>query len=125
MGYSQDKVMTFKDLWVWHLAGSLSLLVYRATDQFPKDELYGLTSQLRRAAVSISTNIAEGSRRNTTKDLCHFLTMAATSNEEVKSLLITSHGRHYLSLHVFNQIFKKCDCVGILLHQLKFSLGNS
>ena len=67
---------TFTDLRVWDLAYKLSLAVYRVTKSFPKDELYGLTSQMRRSAVSVGANIAEGQKRHTRKDFANFVTMS-------------------------------------------------
>lgn len=66
----------YKDLVVWQKAMNLSVEVYALTAQFPKEELYGLTSQMRRAAISIPSNIAEGSKRGTQKDFKYFLTIA-------------------------------------------------
>ena len=67
--------------------------IYRATEPFPKSETFGLTNQLRRASVSISSNIAEGQGRSTTKDFCHFLYMARGSLQEVETqILIAGNG---------------------------------
>jgi len=66
----------FEKLEVWHLARHLNRVVYRATNDFPKHEQFGLTSQLRRASVSVSSNIAEGSGRNSDTDFAHFLEIA-------------------------------------------------
>jgi len=116
------KVRNFQDLRVWVEARQLSQVIYQATMTFPKEEIYGLTSQLRRAAVSISSNIAEGSKRLTTKDLCHFLAIAQGSNEEVKSLLILAQDIGYLDSKHFQEIFKHCRNIGILLNGLTRSL---
>jgi len=67
-----------RELLVWQEAVELALLVYRLTNSFPKSELYGLTSQLRRAATSIPANIAEGAARTGTGELLHFLSFAFT-----------------------------------------------
>lgn len=77
----------FEKLKVWHASRALAKEVYVATRQFPKDELFGLTSQLRRAASSISSNIAEGSGRNSDPDYAHFLEIAYGSTMEVASQL--------------------------------------
>ena len=79
---------TSQDLVVWKKAYELILLVYRLTDRFPKSELYGLTSQLRRATVSIAANIAEGFRRRSQLDKLRFLDIARGSLEESRCYLI-------------------------------------
>lgn len=80
----------FEKLNVWHAARTLARDVYALTRSFPKDELFGLTSQLRRAAVSVSTNIAEGVGRNSDADYAHFLEIAYGSAQETASLLYVS-----------------------------------
>ena len=77
----------FEKLTVWQSARQLCGEVYRVTQHFPKEELFGLTSQLRRAAVSITANIAEGSGRNSDRDFAHFLEMAYGSAMETAALL--------------------------------------
>jgi len=76
-----------KDLRVWQSAIALVEDVYRLTSTFPRDEQFGLTSQMRRAAVSVPSNIAEGSARQTTKELLHFLSIAAGSLAELDTQL--------------------------------------
>jgi four helix bundle protein len=80
-------VRDFRDLEVWQKAVDLSALVYQLTRTFPREELFGLTSQLRAAAVSVSSNIAEGNGRGTRKDYVRFLMNAKGSLNEVLSLL--------------------------------------
>ena len=77
----------FRQLKVWEKAHAVTLAVYKATDKFPKHELYGLTSQIQRAAVSIPTNIAEGCGRRTRKDLIYFISISIGSLNEVKAYL--------------------------------------
>jgi four helix bundle protein len=72
-----------KDLDVWKKAIDLSAEVYRLSGSFPKEEIYGITSQMRRASVSIASNIAEGAARRTDKDFIHFLHMALGSASEL------------------------------------------
>lgn len=78
----------FQDLVVWRKAVDLSVYVYKLTAEFPKAELYGLTSQMRRASVSIASNIAEGSARGTKKDFKYFITIAKGSNCELQTQLV-------------------------------------
>lgn len=78
-------IKTYKDLIVWNKAIELIVLVYEFTESFPKEEIYGLTSQMRRAAVSIASNIAEGRLRGTRKDFAHFMRMAYGSGAELET----------------------------------------
>jgi len=79
------------------VADHLVLTVYRATAQFPRDERFGLTSQLRRAAVSIATNIVEGCARRTTRDYLHFLNVAFASASETRYRIDLSHRLGFLT----------------------------
>lgn len=88
---------TFEKLEVWQLSSSFVKELYEITKSFPKDEQYGLTSQIRRAAVSISSNIAEGSSRLTTKDKANFTMIAFSSTMEVINQLIIACDLGYIS----------------------------
>ena len=79
----QSAVRSFKDLKVWKKGHELTLWIYRATKSFPKDEMYGMTSQLRRAAASIPANIAEGCVRGSSAEFRHFLLVALGSASEL------------------------------------------
>lgn len=95
----------FRDIKAWHKAHELALQVYSLTENFPKEERYGLTSQIRRAAASIPTNIAEGCGRNTDADFARFLQIALGSASEVEYLLLLSRdlkllrSKEYQDLH--------------------------
>lgn len=80
-----EKVSSYKDLVVWQKSVDLVVEVYALTEMFPQQEIYGLTSQMRRAAVSIPSNIAEGRRRGTRKDFRHFLLVAYGSGSELET----------------------------------------
>jgi len=82
------KVESFKDLFVWQKGIELVNDIYKLTKQFPKDEVYGLTSQIRRAAISIPANIAEGCGRGTTKNYIQFLEISRGSLLELETLII-------------------------------------
>lgn len=82
------KVKSFHDLTVWQRSIDLAEAVYLLTKAFPKDELFGLTSQLRRASVSVSSNIAEGHSRLSKREYIQFLSIARGSNAEVRSQLV-------------------------------------
>lgn len=114
-------VRSHRDLDVWRQAVDDAVLVCRATDAFPKSELYGLTNQLRRAAVSIAANIAEGSGRKSTKDFLQFLAIARGSLREVDTLLEISE-RLGLGCDL-DELKKHGDRVGQLLSALIRSLN--
>ena len=81
----EDKKQSYKDLIVWQKSMDLVVEIYKISDIFPKSELYGLTSQMRRCAVSIPSNIAEGKRRSSRKDFNHFLTISFGSGSELET----------------------------------------
>lgn len=91
---------TFKDLIVWQKAHSFVLSIYQLTTQLPKDEQFGLTSQIRRASVSIPANIAEGFPRRTAKDKLRFYNIAKGSLEEVRYYLILIQDLNYANTNV-------------------------
>lgn len=78
---------TYKDLLVWQKAKALAVEIYRATERFPKNEIFGLTSQMRRAAVSVASNIAEGQGRGSKPDFVKFLCVARGSLLELETQL--------------------------------------
>jgi len=86
---------TFTELIVWQKAHAFVLSAYKLTETFPKSEIYGLSSQLRRAAVSIPANIAEGYKKRGPADKARFMNMAQGSLEEVKYYLILAHDLTY------------------------------
>lgn len=90
----------YKDLKVWQRSHRLVLDLYRATQTFPPVERYGLTSQLRRAALSVPTNIAEGSRRAASREYFHFLNVAAGSLSEAEYLVLVSRELGYMGSDV-------------------------
>jgi four helix bundle protein len=88
---------SFRELKVWQAAIEFSLTIYELTSEFPKHELYGMTSQMRRAAVSIASNIAEGSARSTKKDFNQFVLIAKGSLCELQTQLIISNRLGYVT----------------------------
>jgi four helix bundle protein len=108
-------VKSFEELDAWRKAQELVLAVYRATGKFPKDEQFGIVSQLRRAASSIPANIAEGFGRRSTKDLLRYLEIAGGSLEETRYFLRLSLDLHYLEETEFKSLRGSCDEAGRLL----------
>jgi four helix bundle protein len=86
----------FRELKVWQKAHPVTLAVYRATQNFPRQEQYGLTAQVRRSALSIGSNIAEGCVKATNADFCRFLNIALGSASELEYQLLLAHDLGYL-----------------------------
>jgi four helix bundle protein len=107
--------MNYKELRVWQRADELAVQIYRLTKSFPKDEIYGLTSQLRRAALSIPTNIVEGYARKGDKELARFVNISIGSLAEVEYLLDFSKRIGYLNSQEFEKIDLLREEVGKLL----------
>ena len=100
---------TFQELEVWQKAHALVLAVYRLTRSFPRDELYGLTSQLRRAAMSVPANIAEGFVKRGRSDKLRFYNIAQGSLEEARYFLILAHDLEYGdALPLLEQVDEVC-----------------
>lgn len=114
----------FKQLAVWKKAILLTTEVYKETRTFPKDELYGLTSQLRRAAVSICANIAEGCGRSSDKDFNRFLDIATGSAFEVECLLLVSANLDYLDTAKAEILVEKVTEIQKMLYGLIKNLNN-
>jgi four helix bundle protein len=112
----------FEKLAVWQLAHSLALRIYRATANFPSVERYGLTSQLRRAAVAVAANIVEGNARNHRAEYVQFCNVARASAVEVKYLLRLSHDLSLLPAQAFDPLHSDYDQLGALLHSLSSKL---
>jgi four helix bundle protein len=93
----------FRDLQIWCRSHGLALEIYRITREFPKSELYGLVSQMRRSSSSIPTNIAEGCGRNTERDFARFLDNAMGSASELEYQLILSHDLEYISKDTYER----------------------
>ena len=94
----------FQQLEIWQRSHQLTLKVYTITQSFPKEELYGITSQMRRSSSSIPTNIAEGCGRNSAAELKRFLAIAAGSSSELQYQLLLSKDFHYLTDSIFKEL---------------------
>lgn len=99
----RTKTNNFEDLDVWKNAHQFVLTVYKLTNLFPKEELFGLTSQFRRAAISIPANIAEGYKKRGIKDKLRFYNISEGSGEECRYYLILSKDLGYISLGDFEK----------------------
>jgi len=97
----------FTKLEVWKRSHALTLRIYQVTKLYPKDELFGLTSQMRRSSSSIPTNIAEGCGRNTNPQLKQFFAMAAGSSSELQYQLILSKDLQYISESTFTELHEE------------------
>ena len=100
-------IKSFEDLPVWQDARKFTNKIYNFTNKFPKEELYGLTSQIRRATVSIISNIAEGFDRRSDKELSNFLSIARGSSSEVQNDLYIALDLNYISQVEFNQFYQE------------------
>lgn len=109
----------FTDLKVWQRSHALVLALYRATASFPADERFGITSQLRRAAVSVPTNIAEGSKRQGRLDYARFLNIAEGSLGETQYLLMLARDLDYLPQDVATSLLSEADEIARMLHALR------
>jgi four helix bundle protein len=111
-------IKSFEDLNTWKEGHKFVLLVYELTKKFPKEEMFGLVSQIRRAVVSITSNIAEGFSRQTYKDKLHFYSMALGSLTESQNQLIIARDLKYISQEEFKKIYEQSVVVSKLLNGL-------
>ena len=117
---------SFKSLRVWQDAMEFTVNVYHATAQFPRHELYGLTQQLRRAAVSVPSNIAEGKGHRSAREFANFLLHARGSLLEVQTQLMIAEQLQYLSRDEANRLQLLSDAIGRSLNSLINSMrGNA
>ena len=116
----EDTKMTsdFKQLKVWQKAMSFAELIYKSTGRFPTSERFGMTSQIRRAVVSISANIAEGCGKSTKKDFIRFLHIAYGSVKEVENYLILASRLNYLNSNQVEEATTRCHEVSKMLFSL-------
>ncbi len=109
---------SYRDLIVWRKGMQLVTEIYRATRLFPRDETYGLTSQLRRAAVSVPSNIAEGQAHFSQKEFHRFLSHARGSLVEIETQIMIAGNLGYLSIHQSRALLDKTAEVGRMLNGL-------
>lgn len=113
-------MVDFQKLVIWQKAHELTLDIYKITRKYPKEELFGLISQMRKSSSSQPTNIAEGSARHTKADFNRFLIIALGSNAELLYQLILSKDLEYITNDVFTELSKKTKELGKMI----FSYSN-
>ncbi|MGV0926013.1 four helix bundle protein [Empedobacter sp. ULE_I145] len=109
---------THKDLDVWKKSVDFVTIIYKETQSFPKEEIYGLTNQIRRSAVSISSNIAEGVARNSDKEFIHFLYIALGSLMELDTQLLISKNINFISDSDYIILQAKIEEIGKIFNGL-------
>lgn len=120
--FKREPSKSFQDLLVWQKAHKLVLLIYEYSDKFPQKEIYGLTSQFRRAAISIPANIAEGYKKKSKADKSRFMNIAQGSLEECRYYLILANDLNYGKNH---DIMTQLEEVSKLLNSYNKAIQNS
>jgi len=113
-----SNMKSYRDLIVWQKSMRLVTRIYLITKELPKNELYGLTSQIRRSSISLPSNIAEGYGRNSTNDYIRFLQIACGSLYEVQTQLEICRNLEYLSKELFNEIYEQSREIERMLNSL-------
>src|SRR5882724_8497561 len=113
---------SYRDLLVWQKALDLTILIYRLSEGFPKTEIYGLTSQVRRASFSVPSNIAEGYGRGSRKEYLQFLSVAQGSLKEMETQTIIAQRLGYATLPQAERVLSDSEVVGKMLGSLMRSL---
>ncbi|MFL5551852.1 MAG: four helix bundle protein [Gemmatimonadaceae bacterium] len=116
------RVQSYRDLRVWNLAVELTLEVYRVTEAFPRSEQFGLTAQLRRAAVSVASNIAEGHARSTRGEYRNSLSTARGSTIEVEVQLFLAEQIGFVQTPTLIKARQHCDSISRMITTLKRAL---
>ena len=115
-------IKSYRDLNVWRQGMDLVDQIYRLTRTYPKSELYGVTSQMQRAAVSVPSNIAEGHQRDSTKEFLHHLSIALGSLAELDTLVEVSERLGYLDRGRKGALSQRIDSIGRMMRGLQKSL---
>ncbi len=118
-------IESYRQLNVWNKAMILANQIYDVTAGFPKEEIYGLSSQMRRAAVSVASNIAEGSRRGTRAEFRRFCEIAHGSLAELETQCILAFQRQYIAETIYTEIMCTAESISRMLVKLKNSLKTS
>ena len=117
-------VYSYEDLSVWKKSMNLAVKIYELTKHMPKEELYGLTAQMRRAAVSIPSNIAEGQQRASTKEFLRFLSIARGSNAELQTQLVLACRLGYFQSEQIRETMNLTREISKMINALMISLNN-
>lgn len=118
------EIKSYRDLRVWQSGMDLVVMVYELSEKFPSKEVYGLTSQIRRAAVSVPSNIAEGHTRESTKEYLHHLSIAQASLAEVETQIEISFRLKYCDKEVLDKILTLSTSLGKQLYSLRNALNS-
>src|SRR3989338_11497212 len=102
-------IQKFEDIFAWQKSHELALSIYKITESFPKQETFGLISQMRRCAVSIPSNLAEGFKRRTKSDSVHFYNIAEGSLEELKYQLLLGKDLEFISRDMYEKVKDLCE----------------
>ena len=113
------QIRSYKDLQVWQRGMDLTTLVYRLSSALPQDERFGLVSQMRRAAVSVPANIAEGHQRTSTKDYLRFLSIASGSLAELETLIELASRLYSINKISVEELVGQADELGKMLRSLQ------
>lgn len=114
----------FKELKIWQNSKNLVIDIYKRTENFPKEEIFSLTNQIRRSAISIPSNIAEGCGRNSDKDLIRFLDIANGSSFELETQLIIAHELDFLDKKNFEYLDEKLSEIQKMNYGFRNNLVN-
>ena len=120
----RKKIESYKDLVVWQKGIELVNELYSVTKGFPKEEMFGLTNQIRRAAISVPSNIAEGWGRNSTKNYIQFIRISVGSLYEIETQLVIANNQNYITNQIKSALSEKIDELGKMLNTLLKRLDN-
>ncbi len=115
-------VKTYKELLVWQKGISLVSKIYKVTEDFPRRETYGLTDQIRRASVSIPSNIAEGFGRRSKAEMGRYIQIALGSLYELETQLILASNLNYMPINIFQEIVRQISELDAMLQSFSFNL---
>ena len=115
-------LVSYRDLRVWQTAMDVAQLAYEVTENFPKKEMYGMVSQIRRAAISIPSNIAEGHARKSPREFSRYLTIAMGSVAELETQVFLAERFRYVDKIAYKKLLDGLSQVGKMLHRLRVSV---
>jgi four helix bundle protein len=112
----------YRNLKVWHRAYEMTLKIYEVTSDYPKDERFGMISQMRKASVSTIANLAEGYSKRHLNDYIHFITTSIGSNNELNVYILLSRDLKYITKNEYDELKPKCDEISKMLFGLRKAL---